>query len=286
MIDLHMHTVFSDGTDNIDELVKNIISSDIKVFSITDHDTINGVKFLLNNQYLLSLLKSKGIKFITGVEFSSVIEGDKIHLLGYNYDVNDYDINNAVDIGLRKRKNKYFLRLDALKNQKGIEYSQNSVIEMSKLDFIGKPIMADYLVKERLVSSKGEAYDILSSLKIPATETRVDAEIIVGSIIKSKGICVWAHPLGGINEKRISFEKVEEIINKLIPLGLGGIECYYNLYTENEIKKLVGIAKKHNLLISAGSDYHGKNKTALIGEVCNLTKVDVLDKCTILNKIF
>ena len=88
-----------------------------------------------------------------------------------------------------------------------------------------------------------------------------------------------------MNEPRITLEHVEEIITKLIPLGLKGLECYYNLYTMEEIERLVSIANKYNLLITAGSDYHGKNKDASIGEVADKKSFDASQLVTIFNHI-
>ena len=285
MVDLHMHSNFSDGTDAIEDLVKKIIESGIEYFSITDHDTILGVKYLLSRQDLLDLLNSKNIKFTTGVEFSGIINDNKVHLLGYNYDSNNPDIEDAAALDMDKRNTKYNLRLKALKEQ-GIEYSKESLDEMGKANFLGKPLMAKFMIKDNIVKTMDEAYNIIKGLKIPSVEIRLDAKIILSAINNAGGVGVWAHPLGGINEPRVTFEKVEEILSYLIPLGLKGLECYYNLYTKEETEKLVEIAKKYNLFISAGSDYHGKNKKAQIGEVSNFSRFDATQFCNILDEIF
>jgi predicted metal-dependent phosphoesterase TrpH len=282
MIDLHIHSDFSDGTDSVDKIVDKVIHKNITRFSITDHDTIEGNKALLGDQLLLNKLTDNNIEFVTGVEFSGIIGKDKIHILGYNFDVGSNEIAEVVNLGWQKRQNKFILRLDALKNQLGIEYSEESLNEMKKLNFLGKPIMANYLVKDGIFENRDEAIiNGLHKLKINPMETRIDAEIIIKGIKQSGGVSVWAHPLGGLNERRISFEHVEEILQKLVPLGLQGLECYYNLYTSEENNRLVEIANKYNLLITAGSDYHGKNKTADIGEVLNLKEFDATDKCTL-----
>lgn len=282
MIDLHIHSDFSDGTDSVDKIVDKVIHKNITRFSITDHDTIDGNKALLGDQLLLNKLTDNNIEFVTGVEFSGIIGKDKIHILGYNFDVGSNEIAEVVNLGWQKRQNKFLLRLDALKSQLGIEYSEESLNEMKKLNFLGKPIMANYLVKDGIFENRDEAIiNGLHKLKINPMETRIDAEIIIKGIKQSGGVSVWAHPLGGLNERRISFEHVEEILQKLVPLGLQGLECYYNLYTSEENNRLVEIANKYNLLITAGSDYHGKNKTADIGEVLNLKEFDATDKCTL-----
>ncbi len=286
MIDLHIHTNHSDGTDSVENVVDKVIEKGLHTFAITDHDTITGVKELLNNNELMSKLKDNNVRFVSGIEFSSIIDGDKIHLLGYECDMENSEFLNAIDLGWQKRKGKYLLRLEALKEQLGIEYSQQSLDEMNKLNYVGKPIMANYLVKEGLFETRHDAIiNGIHKLKLPPQEIRLDAKIILPAIVNSGGICVWAHSLGGLGEKRISLDKVESIIQKLLPLGLKGLECYYNLYTEEECRELEKLAEKYNLVVSAGSDYHGKNKDADIGEVMNKAAFDASDKVTVLNLI-
>lgn len=282
MIDLHIHTKFSDGTDGIDAIVNKIIDKRVKTFAITDHDTIDGVESLLGNSQIRELLDSHNIKFVPGIEFSSILGREKIHLLGYNCQLDNADFLKAIEMGWQKRRGKYELRLQALKEQLGIEFTASSLEQMNKLKYVGKPIMANYLVKDGFFDNRQDAIlNGIHKLKLPAQEVRLDANIVIPAIVGAEGICVWAHPLGGLGEKRIDFEKVEEIIQKLIPLGLKGLECYYNLYTEEECEKLETLANKYSLLVSAGSDYHGKNKDCDIGEVRNKVTFDATDKCTI-----
>ena len=282
MIDLHIHTKFSDGTDGIDAIVNKVIDKGVLTFAITDHDTIDGVETLLNNSKLLELLASKNIKFVPGIEFSSILGRDKIHLLGYNCNLNNTEFLAAIERGWQKRRGKYELRLNALKEQLGIEYSTSSLEEMNKLKYVGKPIMANYLVKDGFFENRQDAIiNGIHKLKLPAQEVRLDANIVLPAITSAEGISVWAHPLGGLGEKRIDFDKVEEIIQNLLPLGLKGLECYYNLYTEEECKKLEELANKYQLLVSSGSDYHGKNKDCDIGEVMNKAPFDATNKCSI-----
>ena len=281
MIDLHIHSNFSDGTDSIEQIIEKIINKGIHTFAITDHDTIEGVQWLLDNQEKRQLLDKHNIRFVPGIEFSSIVDKDKIHILGYNCDFNNTDFINAIELGWKRRRDKYQLRLQGLKEQLGIEYSPAAIQEMNSLKFVGKPIMANYLVKDGKFATRQEAMAELNKLKLPTQEIRVEANIVISSILSAGGIPVWAHPLSGLGEKRIDIYKVEEIIQKLIPLGIRGMECYYNLYTEEECKQLENLAKKYNLLVSSGSDYHGKNKECDIGEVMNQAVFDATDKCTI-----
>lgn len=284
MIDLHIHTKFSDGTDDIRAIINKVIDKGVHTFAITDHDTIDGVEALINDAEHKEILALNNIKFVPGIEFSSILGCDKIHLLGYNCDMTNAEFLNAIEMGWQKRRGKYELRLQALKEQLGIEYSPSSLDEMNKLKYVGKPIMANYLVKDGFFESRQDAIlNGIHRLKLPAQEIRLDANIVLPAINSAKGICVWAHPLGGLGEKRIDFDKVEEIIQNLLPLGLKGLECYYNLYTKEECRRLEELANKYKLLISAGSDYHGRNKDCDIGEVMDKSTFDATYKCTIAN---
>lgn len=268
MIDLHIHTKFSDGTDSIEELVEKVINKGIKYFSITDHDNIGGVSYLLNDNYLMELLDKNEIKFINGVEFSSIINGNKVHILGYDYNLGK-EFLDIISLSQQKRLHKFELRLKALKEQFNIEFSENSLNELrDQCEFVGKPILARYMQKDGICDDYRMCFDkYLNELKVPAFETRIDANIVLPAIVGSEGVAVWAHPLGGIGEERISLDKVEEIISMLIPLGLKGLECYYNMYSNEECEALVDIARKYNLKISAGSDYHGLNKNVELGQL-------------------
>lgn len=277
MIDLHMHSIYSDGTDDLDTLVDKWIDAKITHVAITDHDTISGVQNLLKDMSLMEKIKNNGIKFIPGIEFAGIIDDHKIHLLGYNMDISSEHFQNILNIGKQKRLYKFEARLQALKEKFNVEYSEES-LKALRTDgcFLGKPIMVNYMLEDGICDTRKQGFDMLHNLTNPMS-TRVDAKLIIPAVVKSNGICVWAHPLGGIGEPRNSYDKVEEILQKLIPLGLKGLECYYSLYTNEEINKLLEIAEKYNLKVSAGSDYHGKNKTVRIGELSCDTNI-ILDK--------
>ena len=274
MIDLHCHSNFSDGTDSIEQIVEKWIKLGLKYVSITDHDTVAGVNYLINNAEIKKILREKGITFIKGIEFSCFDEGDKLHILAYDYDENNEDFLAVIEEGKSRRTKKFILRAEKLKEQHGIEFDEKDYNAMLNFDYIGKPIMARQLLEDGVFGDMYDAYSILNSLDISDEDTRIDARIAMKAIKSAGGIAVWAHPLGGLGEPIITYDDVERIIEKLKPMGLKGLECYYCLYTEDEIEKLKKIADKHGLFISAGSDYHGKNKKTGMKE---LSKDEVLD---------
>ncbi len=286
MIDLHCHSNFSDGTDSVEQIVEKWSKLGLKYVSLTDHDTVSGVKYLLSNNELMETLEERGITFIKGIEFSCFDEGDKLHILAYDYDENNADFQAAIDEGKTKRVKKFILRAEKLKEKHGIEFDEKAYNDMLHFDYIGKPIMARQLLNDGVFNDMYDAFKVLNALNISDGDTRIDARFAMKAIKSAGGIAVWAHPLGGLGEPVITYDDVERIIEKLKPLGLKGLECYYCLYTEDEIEKLKSIAKKHNLFISAGSDYHGKNKKTGMKE---LSKDKVLDlnteQVTLINAI-
>jgi predicted metal-dependent phosphoesterase TrpH len=270
MIDLHIHTKFSDGTDGIDAIINKVIDKGVHVFAITDHDTIDGVCALLENDEQMMILERNNIKFVPGIEFSSILDGNKIHLLGYDCNLGDAEFLNAIELGWLKRRGKYELRLQALREQLGIEYSASSLEEMNKLKYVGKPIMANYLVKDGFFDNRQDAIlNGIHKLKLPAQEVRLDANIVIPAIVGAEGICVWAHPLGGEGEEHDTEKVFVDKLEKIMEYGIQGLECYYSRYSKSEAELLVKYAKKYNLLISGGSDYHGTNKNIPLGRLCS-----------------
>lgn len=113
---------------------------------------------------------------------------------------------------------------------------------------------------------------------------RVDGIRAVKAIIAAGGVAVWAHPLGGVREKRLDAEKFSKQLLVLIDAGIRGLECYYSEYTMDEVEKLCSAAKEHGLLISGGSDYHGTGKPHLhLGMLNKEDKIIEEEKLTVLD---
>lgn len=280
--DFHLHTIWSDGEDTPKELLNNIINNNVKYFSITDHDTIRGnIDFY--NEDNLKILKDKNIKFITGIEVSSILYEHRIHLLGFDYDINSKYINNLSTLGENLRKQKTLMRIDYILNDMKINLSKKSIDYLNNINICAKPHFAKCFYEDGYAESIMDAMKNITN-KLPNIPCLIDADLTIDYILKAGGIPVWAHPLGGINEKRLTKEQFLKVLKGLISLGLKGLECYYSLYTKEEIDFLVSTAKENNLLISIGSDYHGKNvKKVTIGEVSsedfdiNFEDISILD---------
>ena len=255
-VDLHIHSDYSDGSNTVEELLSVIQKNNIKIFALTDHDTIEGCK-------KLSTIIPSNIKFIPGIELTCIDGNLKSHILGYNCDFNNEELNNLIKKGKIMRKRKLDTRIEFLKNvwniiltdkEKEWLYSRNSVVKLH---------IANILVNRGLEKDNLSAMDkYLKGCK--TKNSRFEAKEAINAITSSGGIPVWAHPLGGEGEKHDSKEEFLTKIEKMISLGIKGLECYYSRYNNSEIEFLVNCAKANDLYISGGSDYHGVNKTNIM----------------------
>ncbi len=260
-IDLHMHTTISDGTDSLEELITHIRQSGIELFSVTDHDSIDGgdlMPRLLTDQ-------EDAPAFIRGVEFSCRDEYGKYHILGYGYDPQIPGIGEVVRLGHSFRMKKTRERLAFLQEEFGFAFSQDEIDGVLNMDNPGKPHIA------RLMISHGYARDIHEAISEYINKKRfkgmhVRPEEAIEGIRKSGGIPVLAHPVYGDGDQLIMDEELEGRIEYLIGFGLQGVEAYYSGFTLRMQEQVLQIAAEHGLYVTAGSDYHGTSKMVKLGD--------------------
>lgn len=250
--DLHIHSSYSDGSDDIFDLVEKIKNAKIDIFALTDHDTIEGVIKLSNYDF-------KEIRFIKGVELTCKLKDIKCHILGYGVDVKNEKLNKLIETGKILRRKKLELRIEYLKNIHNIILTDEELSWLYSRKSVVKTHLANVLVKRGLADNNLFAMEkYLDGCK--TGNTRFDGFEAVDTLKSAGAIPVWAHPIGGEGERHIKKEEFYPKLKTMLEAGIEGIECYYSRYNADEIKFLVDCAKKNNLLISGGSDYHGLNK--------------------------
>lgn len=250
--DLHVHSNNSDGSDSVENLVKEIKKANLEIFALTDHDTIAGcieiTKYIPEN-----------IKFIPSIELTCQTGDIKCHILGFNCNPADEKLNALIQKGKELRRKKLETRLDYIKNVLHIDLTNDELNWLYSRKSVVKTHLANLLVKRKMAKTNVEAMQkYLDGIK--TGNTRFSMEEAIDAIVTSGGIPVWAHPLGGEGEKHIAHEKFMPRLEKMIAYGIKGLECYYSRYTLEEVKFLINCANSNNLLISGGSDYHGTNK--------------------------
>lgn len=277
-VDLHVHSNYSDGSDTVEELAKNLLRNGIKIFALTDHDTVDGcreiTKFLDND-----------ITFIPSIELTCDLETVKCHILGLHCNIDDIKLNNLIKKGRVLRKNKLEKRIEFLKEEWGIELTKEESDWLHSRNSVVKTHIANILVNRGLSDNNVDAMKkYLDGCKTP--NSRFDGKEGIEAILSAGGIPVWAHPLGGEGEKHIDPETFYKRLEVMKRNGIMGLECYYSRYNFEEIEFLVNVANENGLFISGGSDYHGTNKTINLCRLNTENKYIDSDKLTVLKKIF
>ena len=251
-IDMHTHSIYSDGQLEVDELIKLAIKNNVGILSITDHDTLLGNKNI--SEYYR---KSNDIMIINGIELSAKVDKGRMHILGYDYDINNYELNNKMD----ELKVNSIYAIMACINQLRIDYnivfSEKEIKDIiNRKGNIGRPLVARLLVKYGYADSVEDAFQKYLNPaynKTRKTNKGINYEECIRLIKEANGISVLAHP----NQLLLNDTELENKLKKLISCGLDGIEVYHSGHSKEEVEKYLYLADKYNLLISGGSDFHG-----------------------------
>lgn len=258
-IDLHMHTTVSDGTDTPEAILARVKEAGIGLFSVTDHDAIEGCR------RVLAARKADDPAFITGVEFSCRDEEGQYHILGYGYDPDAEPIRAVVRQGHDFRMQKLRKRLAFLKERFGFVFTAEEIDVLMRMDNPGKPHIGNLMVQKGYAKDRNEAFRTYLN-QAHVTEEYVCPEDAIRAISNSRGIPVLAHPPFGNGDQLILGEALKERVKKLTGFGLMGLEAFYSGYTEKLRKEVLALAERFDLYVTAGSDYHGSNKLVKLGD--------------------
>ena len=259
VIDLHMHSTVSDGTDSPEQLVARVREAGLSLFSVTDHDAVKA------GRIIPPLLGEGDPAFLTGVEFSCRDEEGKYHILGYGYDPEAESMRELVDFGHRLRMKKVRARLDFLSSAFGFSFPEEDLQRLLALDNPGKPHIANLMVRLGYAESKESAIrDFINRLRLRSEYLR--PEQAVRGILGGGGIPVLAHPSYGDGDQLILGEEMDARLRRLMSFGLQGLEAFYSGFTPKLSRELLSFAERYGLYVTAGSDYHGKNKLIALGD--------------------
>ncbi|HCX61420.1 PHP domain-containing protein [Sedimentibacter sp.] len=254
MIDLHIHSKFSDGTDSIDDILKIVQEKNIPTIALTDHDTTYGIAEITEKAII------ENITVIPAVEISSVSNGHLIHILGYNIDVSNSQLQDMLSL-ICDYFNKSFLEhYNWLLKNNYIDFDINKIIKFAgykqciALSDIMKAMIADgkpYSLKDwpEFFNTKLRHYNghFIENFPVHSSEA-------VEVINQAKGTASFAHPA------RIGNADIKEM-ELLLPHGLRALEVYYPYHDEILVKKYEEFALKHDLIKTGGTDWHGKDLT-------------------------
>ena len=254
LIDLHTHTCYSDGSLTPYKLIRLAIEKRVGVLGITDHDTLEGIKSIDKSD---PLIVDSGIQIINGIELSAKVLKGRMHILGYDIDINDVYLNNKINELKDNSINSVLSIMEEIKRDYGIVFRYDDIKDLVNSNHnLGRPDIAKLCVKYGYASNVKEAFDkyLIDAYKKTRTVNKgLSYEECISLILESGGIPVLAHP----KSLELSEKEFLILLKEMIDLGLKGIEVYHSSHTLDEMKYYLEIANKYNLLISGGSDYHG-----------------------------
>jgi len=245
-IDLHLHTLFSDGISTPEEVAKEAHNMDLAAIALTDHDTIEGC------QRQAEACVEYGIEFIPGTELSTDIQGHEMHLLGYFLDIENEELIQETTRYQENRTNRVHDLVQQL-NSIGVGLHADQVFDLAKCKAPGRPHVARALVKHGFCGTMDEAFTRYLRKGAPGWTPKVNAPFEEGIrlIHQAGGIAVMAHP--GLN-------KIDHLIPDMVHAGLDGIECWHSKHPKSTTKRYREMAARLGLLSTGGSDCHGPGK--------------------------
>jgi 3',5'-nucleoside bisphosphate phosphatase len=275
-IDLHVHSKGSDGKFTIAEIIREAKTRDIDLLAITDHDSI-GCQTQARAQ-----AENAGIKYITGVELNVTFSHPKYHegkavsldFLGLQFDSSNKALESKLETMAKYRQERAAKILDNL----NAEFKKEQITELTKDDFrkieesvdgvLGRPHIADYLVKKGSVKTRQEAFDkYLVKCDVPKFPLHLEeaSKLIRGA----GGKLVLAHPNDPHGTSLIILSKVlaeqTEIVEEAMLPYIDGIECWHSRSTPETTNQYLAFAMKQGLIMTGGSDCH--QKPILMGTV-------------------
>lgn len=247
-IDLHLHTRYSDGSLMPAEVVDLAHQAGVTALAITDHDIVDGIP------HAMEAATPLGIEIIPGVEVSSCLDGQELHVLGYFFDWQDSTFRDHLAQQRLSRNNRIPQIIERL-NALGLELSEDDVRARTGSGSIGRPHVAQALVDKGYVQDTREAFERYLKEGAPAYVPRMlsDTRDVIAWIRNAGGVPVLAHPTW----TRCKGESLYRLCACLKEAGLLGLEVFYSTHTRRQTSQFLELAKRLNLLPTGGSDFHG-----------------------------
>ncbi len=246
MIDLHLHTIASDGRSSPEGLVREVVAKRITTFAVTDHDTSAA------HGAVADAAKTAGISFVPGIEITAVSDGRDLHILGYFFDPK----NRALVAFLERQRTDRRRRLEemaGLLSRLGVPVDVDQAIAEASATVgksLGRPTLAAALVSAGHVATPHEAFDRYLSAGRPAFIERNGSSpaLVVDLLRRARGLSSMAHP---------AKTRRDNLIPDLVDAGLSAIEVYNPDHDAADVQRYRMLATQYGVLVTGGSDYHG-----------------------------
>lgn len=281
-VDLHVHSNRSDGTCSPKELVDYAMEKGLAAFALTDHDTVDGLDEAISHAENLrrehgpaqqEKLFSTGVlpadapepsplvpEVIPGIEFSTEYQGQDVHIVGLYIDYHSQPFREQLQAFVDSRITRNH-KMCRLLQEAGIQISYEALQKEFPDAVITRAHYAKYMLSHGYIKSISEAFDRYVGDRCPCYVPREKVTPVqaVKLVLDAGGIPVLAHPI----LYHMSDSRLDALTAELKNAGLMGIEAIYSTYKPHEERQIRALAKKYDLRISGGSDFHGSNKPGL-----------------------
>ena len=249
--DLHVHSVFSDGTWTPKEIIEEAEKIGLCAVALTDHNTVGGV------EELFQVAEDKNVEAIAGVEFSTDYGEIELHIVGLFIEPQYFPRVKEMLEGMKQRKIESNYRLAENLRKGGYDISFEEILAKTPDGHVNRVHFGAELVQKGYIGSVQEAFDTLLAKgggfyeepkRLPVYET-------IAFLKEIHAVAILAHPFLNLTE-----EELRGFLPKAIEYGLDGMETEYSTFDEATTQKAKQIAEEFGLKQSGGSDFHGKNK--------------------------
>lgn len=273
MIDFHSHSYFSDGSSSPLELVQMAERLEISHLALTDHDTTAGLQDFLSIETKVSL--------VAGIEISADYPSGQLHIVGLFIDPKNSSLQAMLDKlqVFRSERNERLLRELSLLLKRHISIEDIAPFTTS----LGRPHIASFLIKNGIAHSKEDAFErfLARGGVLYSPKQHVAPKVAIDTIKAAGGLVIIAHP----TTLKLSMDELDDFLKEYKRLGVDGLEAYNSRASGDEKNELARLARKHELLISAGSDFHGVNgRVAELGAAIPSRQIEEEIVSELLNK--
>lgn len=247
MIDLHVHSTYSDGTFTPEQLLERARRLGLTAFALTDHDTVDGLRALPDPV-------ADDVVVVPGVEVSAEVSHGTLHMLGYYVDTNNHalqDILLQIRHGREVRNRHILERLNGL----GVALTWDDVTRHSDAGVVGRPHFAMALEAGGYVREKSEAFERYLAKGRPAyvDRYRLSPADSIAAIRAAGGVPVLAHPF----TLQLNRRALRLCVKELVSQGLEGIEVHYSEHSAERKSHYDSLVRAFDLVATGGSDFHG-----------------------------
>jgi len=252
-VDLHIHTTASDSLITPEGAVELSQKMGLQAIAIADHDSIDGFVKAKDKAEKL------GIELVPAVELSVSYKGEDFHLLGYLIEYQDENFLRKIESFRIERLQRGEAIVKKL-NELGINLTMDRVKAIAGNGSVGRPHVADALVKDEFVQSYDEAFIHYLGYHAPAYVPKkyLTPQEGIDLVHSVKGVAVLAHP---------GTTKRDDLLPDFVGMGLDGLEAFHSQYDYTTTNYYINLARKFGLIYSGGSDCHGRKGRVLIGTV-------------------